>query len=84
MNDDRPLSAMVSYQTADRDAAELLHEALALRGFVVVHDQCTFASGSRIATEMELGVQTCDAFLTYSDAGVTVFGCGTWLTAAGT
>ena len=65
MNDDRPLSAMVSYQTADRDAAELLHEELALRGFVVVHDQCTFASGSRIATEMELGVQTCDAFLTY-------------------
>ena len=63
MNDDRPLSAMVSYQSKDLDESELLHEELALRGFVVVHDQCSFLSGSRIATEMELGVQTCDAFV---------------------
>ncbi len=61
----RPMSAMISYQSRDRDAAELLHEELALRGFVVVHDQCTFPSGSRIATEMLLGVETCDAFVAY-------------------
>ena len=65
MNDDRPVSAMVSYQSTDRAAAELLHEELSLRGFVVVHDQCTFTAGSRIADEMELGVDTCDAFLGY-------------------
>ena len=61
----RPMSAMISYQSRDRAAAELLHEELALRGFVVVHDQCTFLSGSRIATEMQLGVENCDAFVAY-------------------
>lgn len=61
----RPMSAMISYQSLDRAAAELLHEELALRGFVVVHDQCTFTSGSRLATEMRLGVETCDAFVAY-------------------
>ena len=65
MSNDRPISAMISYQSADSEAAELLHEELSLRGFVVVHDQCTFASGSRIPTEMELGVETCDAFISY-------------------
>ena len=63
MNGSRPLSAMVSYQSTDRDAAELVHEELALRGFVVVHDQCSFVSGARIATEMDLGVQSCDVFV---------------------
>ena len=62
---DKPLSAMVSYQSADCGAAELLHEELALRGFVVVHDRCSFPGGARIAREMELGVQTCDAFIAY-------------------
>ena len=56
---------MVSYQSGDADAAELLHEELALRGFVVVHDLCTFASGSRVAEEMSLGVETCHALLSY-------------------
>ena len=56
---------MVSYQSKDAAAAELLHEELALRGFVVVHDLCTFASGSRIADEMKLGVDTCHAFISY-------------------
>ena len=54
---------MVSYQSNDFGESELLHEELALRGFVVVHDQCSFLSGSRIATEMELGVETCDSFV---------------------
>ena len=62
---DKPLSAMVSYQAADYGAAELLHEELALRGFVVVHDRCSFTGGARIAQEMEVGVQTCDAFIAY-------------------
>ena len=65
MSLDKPLSAMVSYQSADYDAAELLHEELALRGFVVVHDQCSFTGGARIAQEMEVGVQSCDAFIAY-------------------
>ena len=56
---------MVSYQSTDADAAELLHEELALRGFVVVHDFCTFASGSRIADEMNLGVEACHALISY-------------------
>ena len=63
MNVARPLSAMVSYQSTDGDAAELLHEELALRGFVVIHDQCSFVSGARIGTEMDLGVQSCDVFV---------------------
>ena len=63
MNGSRPLSAMVSYQSTDGDAAELLHEELALRGFVVVHDQCSFLGGARIAMEMDLGVRSCDVFV---------------------
>ena len=62
---EKPLSAMVSYQSADYDAAELLHEELALRGFVVVHDQCSFAGGARVTREMEVGVNDCDAFIAY-------------------
>ena len=43
---------------------------------MVAHDLCTFASGSRIADEMKLGVETCHAFIShltpeslYLDAG---------------
>ena len=62
---DKPLTAMVSYQSADYYAAELLHEELALRGFIVTHDRCSFAGGTRIAREMEVGVGNCDAFVAY-------------------
>ena len=65
MSLDTPFSAMVSYQSADYDAAELLHQELALRGFVVVHDHCSFTGGARIAQEMEVGVQSCDVFVAY-------------------
>lgn len=60
-----PLVAMISYQSQDIAAAELLHEELALRGFVVVHDQCSFLSGRRIALEMGSGVDRCDVFIAY-------------------
>jgi len=63
MKNARPLAAMVSYQSTAGNAAELLHEELALRGFVVIHDQCSFVSGARIAAEMDLGVQSCDVFV---------------------
>jgi len=45
-----PLTAMVSYQWDDSGAAELLHVELAMRGLTVLHDRCTFPSGSRIGT----------------------------------
>ncbi len=60
-----PVVAMISYQSKDIAAAELLHEELALRGFVVVHDQCSFLSGRRIALEMGSGVDRCDVFIAY-------------------
>jgi hypothetical protein len=56
---------MVSYQTADADAAELLHVELALRGMVVAHDQCTFTDGGRIDHHMTTAVNDCDAFVIY-------------------
>src|SRR6202046_1481383 len=61
----QPLTAMVSYQWADADAAELLHEELALRGLTVLHDRCTFPSGSRIGQNMHHAVATCDGFVAY-------------------
>jgi hypothetical protein len=60
-----PLTAMVSYSWDDAAAAELLHEELALRGFVVFHDRCSFPLGGRIAQSMADAVATCDAFVAY-------------------
>jgi len=59
------LSAMISYSWADSDAAELLHEELALRGFDVFHDRCSFPLGSRIGRNMADAVARCDAFVAY-------------------
>lgn len=56
---------MVSYQWDDAPAAELLHEELALRGLLVFHDRCAFPSGSRIASNMDNAVATCDGFVAY-------------------
>jgi hypothetical protein len=60
-----PLSAMVSYSWDDADAAELIHEELALRGFDVYHDRCSFPLGSRIGQNMADAVARCDAFVAY-------------------
>jgi hypothetical protein len=60
-----PLLGMISYQSKDRAGSELLHEEIALRGFSVIHDQCSFQSGKRIQNEMAQGVETCDAFFAY-------------------
>jgi hypothetical protein len=56
---------MVSYQWTDFEAAELLHEELALRGINVFHDRCTFPTGSRIGENMGYAVDVCDGFLAY-------------------
>lgn len=61
----QPLSAMISYQWADAEAAELLHEELALRGLIVSHDRCSFPAGSRIGSNMDADVANCDAFVAY-------------------
>jgi CBASS immunity sensor of nucleotide second messenger signals/TIR domain-containing protein len=60
-----PLSAMVSYQSKDAEAAELLHLELALRGLDVIHDRCTFQAGGRIPSQMADGVERCDALVIY-------------------
>ena len=60
-----PLLAVVSYQSADGVAAELLHEEMAFRGLSVAHDQCTFGAGSRLGQTMEDAVATCDGFVAY-------------------
>lgn len=59
------LSAMISYQWADASPAELIHEELALRGLVVHHDRCSFSTGSRIGTNMDEAVASCDGFVAY-------------------
>ena len=59
------LSAMISYQWTDASAAELIHEELALRGLVVHHDRCSFPTGSRIGTNMDEAVASCDGFVAY-------------------
>ena len=56
---------MVSYSWEDADAAELLHEELALRGVAVAHDRCTFPTGSRIAGAMRHAAETCDGYVVY-------------------
>ena len=56
---------MISYSWANADAAELLHDELALRGFEVIHDRYTFVAGTRIAASMNDGVQRCDVFIPY-------------------
>jgi len=61
----KSLTALVSYQWDDAVAAELIHEELALRGFVVIHDRCTFLHGSRLPTNMADAVARCDAFVAY-------------------
>jgi hypothetical protein len=60
-----PITAMVSYSWDDAAAAELIHEELALRGFVVFHDRCSFPLGGRIAQSMAEAVATCHAFVAY-------------------
>lgn len=60
-----PLSAMVSYSWDDAVAAELIHEELALRGFDVFHDRCSFPLGSRIGQNMADAVERCDALVAY-------------------
>ncbi len=59
------LFAMISYSQADAEAAELVHEELALRGLSVAHDRCTFPVGARIASAMRTAVADCDAFVGY-------------------
>ncbi len=60
-----PLIALISYQWDDSVAAELIHEELALRGFTVIHDRCTFLHGSRLPTNMADAVERCDVFVAY-------------------
>ncbi|MGA2804549.1 MAG: SAVED domain-containing protein [Acidimicrobiales bacterium] len=59
------LSAMVSYSWNDAEAAELIHEELAIRGFEVFHDRCSFPLGSRIGQNMVDAVDACDVFVAY-------------------
>jgi hypothetical protein len=59
------LIALISYQWDDSVAAELIHEELALRGFTVIHDRCTFLHGSRLPTNMADAVARCDVFVAY-------------------
>ena len=59
------LTAVVSYQWDDSAAAELLHEELGLRGLTVLHDRCSFLSGSRIGANMAEAVSSCDGFIAY-------------------
>ena len=61
----QPLTAMLSYQWADSAPVELLHQELALRGLSVLHDRCTFPSGSRIGNKMDDAVDICDGFVAY-------------------
>ena len=61
----QPPIAMISYSWKDSAAAELLHDEFALRGFSVLHDRHSFTEGSRIATNMASGVETCDVFVAY-------------------
>ncbi len=61
---DSPL-AMISYSWVDSDAAELLHDELALRGFAVIHDKYCFTDGSRIPANMSNAVEHCDVFVAY-------------------
>ncbi|MGI8413892.1 MAG: SAVED domain-containing protein [Solirubrobacteraceae bacterium] len=56
---------MVSYSGDNANAAELIHEELALRGLSVFHDRCTFPSGSRIGQNMAEAVARCDSFVAY-------------------
>jgi hypothetical protein len=60
-----PLIALISYQWNDSVAAEFIHEELALRGFKVIHDRCTFLHGSRLPTNMADAVARCDVFVAY-------------------
>lgn len=57
--------AMISYSWADSDAAELLHDEFALRGFSVIHDRYSFTDGSRIPANMTNAVAACDVFVAY-------------------
>src|SRR4051794_11018656 len=60
-----PLLAMISYQSTDRAISEIMHEEVAMRGFTVIHDKCSFQPGARIQSEMADGVESCDAFFAY-------------------
>jgi hypothetical protein len=57
--------AMISYSSQDPEAAELLHDELALRCFEVIHDRHSFTDGSRIASNMEVAVDRCDVLVGY-------------------
>jgi hypothetical protein len=56
---------MISYSWKDGEAAELLHDELAMRGFQVLHDRYSFGTGERIAAAMTSGVERCDVFIPY-------------------
>ena len=57
--------AMISYSSKDVDAAEIIHDELALRGFDVFRDRDSFTDGSRNANSMTNGVNDCDVFVPY-------------------
>lgn len=57
--------AMISYSSKDRDAADVIQDELALRGFDVIRDQNSFTDGSRNANNMKTGVETCEVFVAY-------------------
>ena len=57
--------AMISYSSKDGDAAELIHDELALRCFEVIHDRHSFQDGGRVPASMERGVERCDVFVGY-------------------
>lgn len=59
------LLVMISYSWDDAQAAELLHEELALRGLSVAHDRCTFPAGSRMTPSMRRAAAECDGFVVY-------------------
>jgi hypothetical protein len=55
--------AFLSYSWADSNAASLLHDELALRGFDVVQDQTSFHVGDRLGTTMADVVAHCDVYV---------------------
>lgn len=54
------IEALVSYQWTDSSDAERLHEELALRGFLVHHDRCSFETGGRLPAQMAVAVERSD------------------------
>lgn len=65
MTEPEPLVALIGYQWGDSASAELLHEELAMRGLIVLHDKCTFRVGTRLDGAMADAVAQCDAYVPY-------------------